>query len=169
MTDNTFPAGRPQFDQNRSMPDSMDTTIVPGTVVPDAATQGQTLTDAEREQVRQGVFGALAYVSQADPGFFSTFTESAAGARVLAGAPDSVKQLLAGGMVMPQAKSAEEFKASALPNLHQAVQIVAAKDPQAAQALKQVILEAVQAVASASKGVSATEQQAIAGIQQALV
>ena len=87
-----------------------------------AATTASVITDDEKTAIRQGVFGALAYVSQADPGFFATFVESAAGA----------------------------------------------KDPAAGAALRQVVLQAVEAVAAASKGVSANEQQAIAAIRAAL-
>lgn len=173
MTNNTFPADQPQFNQpqfnqppaGNSMPDAG---VQGGVPTQATGAQGTALSDAEKDTVRQGIFGALAYVSQADPGFFATFSESAAGAKVLGAAPAEVKDILSGGLVLPQAKSAEEFKASALPNLHQAIQIVQAKNPQAAASLKQVVLQAVQAVAQASKGVSDTEQQAIAGIQQAL-
>lgn len=151
---NTIPdPGQPQYNQ----PPTGQTPAASGA-----------LTAEESNTVRQGVFGALAYVSQADPGFFAAFAESAAGAKVLAAAPAEVKQLLGGGLTLPQAKSMEEFKATAMPNLHSAIQLVAAKNPQAAASLKQVVLQAVQAVAQASKGVSANEQQAVAAIQQAL-
>ncbi len=153
MTNNAFPQqDQPRFNQ------------------PPAAnsTQGAALTADDQNTIRQGVFGALAYVSQADPGFFASFVESAAGAKVLAAAPADVKQLLAGGLTLPQAKSMEEFKATAMPNLHAAIELVQAKNPQAAADLKAVVLQAVQAVAAASKGVSANEQAAIAAIQQAL-
>ena len=133
-----------------------------------AATTASVITDDEKTAIRQGVFGALAYVSQADPGFFATFVESAAGAKALSAAPAAVQQLLSGGLVLPEASSAEEFRAQAIPRLQAAVQLADAKDPAAGAALKQVVLQAVEAVAAASKGVSANEQQAIAAIRAAL-
>ena len=85
-----------------------------------AATTASVITDDEKTAIRQGVFGALAYVSQADPGFFATFVESAAGAKALSAAPAAVQQLLSGGLVLPEASSAEEFRAQAIPRLQAA-------------------------------------------------
>lgn len=59
-------------------------------------------TDAEKDQVRRAVLGALAYVSKADRGFFAMFSESAAGARALSAAPPEIRDLLAGGFTMPE-------------------------------------------------------------------
>lgn len=44
-------------------------------------------TDQERDTIRTGAFGAIALVSNADPGFFATFKESMAGSKALATAP----------------------------------------------------------------------------------
>ena len=110
----------------------------------------------------------MALVSRADPGFFAAFFESAAGAKALSAAPATVQQLLAGGLLLPEASSLEEFRAQAVPKLRAAVQIVDAKEPDAGAALRQVVLEAVEAVGAASKGVSGNEQQAIAAIRSAL-
>lgn len=125
-------------------------------------------TDQDKDTVRKGVFGALAYVSAADPGFFAAFSESAAGAHVLSRAPQEVQQLLAGGLVLPDAHDPRGFTASAVPNLQAALQLVRAKNPQAAQSLREVVLTACQEVANASKGVSPAEQEAVAQVQQAL-
>ena len=125
-------------------------------------------TEQEQEQVRRAVLGALTYVSKADPGFFATFSESAAGARALAEAPESIRSLLAGGLILPEAQSAEEFDASVVPDLQAAVQLVAAKDPADADALRNVVLTAVQQVAEASQGVQPEEQAAVEKIRGAL-
>lgn len=125
-------------------------------------------TEQEQEQVRRAVLNALAYVSKADPGFFAAFSESAAGARALAAAPEGIRGLLTGGFILPEAQSPEEFDASVVPDLQAAVQAVAAKDANDAQALKDVVLAAVQQVAEASKGVSPDEQRAIDAIRGAL-
>lgn len=125
-------------------------------------------TEQEQDQVRRAVMGALAYVSKADPGFFATFSESAAGARALAAAPEQIRNLLTGGLIMPEAQSPQEFDAGVVPDLQAAVQLVASKDPADADALKQVVLAAVQQVAEASKGVQPEEQAAVDQIRGAL-
>ncbi|MBB1500643.1 hypothetical protein H5397_04225 [Propioniciclava sp. MC1683] len=125
-------------------------------------------TEQEQEQVRRAVLNAIAYVSKADPGFFAAFSESAAGARALAAAPEGLLTLLTGGFILPEAQSPEEFDASVVPDLQAAVGVVAAKDPADAQALKDVVLAAAQQVAEASKGVSPEEQQAVEKIRAAL-
>ncbi len=125
-------------------------------------------TEQEQEQVRRAVLNAIAYVSKADPGFFAAFSESAAGARALAAAPEGLRTLLTGGFILPEAQSPEEFDASVVPDLQAAVSVVAAKDPADAQALKDVVLAAAQQVAEASKGVSPEEQQAVEKIRAAL-
>ncbi|HHU38785.1 MAG TPA: hypothetical protein GXZ45_05865 [Propionibacterium sp.] len=125
-------------------------------------------TEQEQEQVRRAVLNAMAYVSKADPGFFAAFSESAAGARALAAAPEGIRSLLTGGFILPEAQSAQEFDASVVPDLQAAIGAVEAKDPADAQALKDVILTAVQQVAEASKGVTPEEQQAVDAIRGAL-
>ena len=125
-------------------------------------------TEQEQEQIRRAVLNALAYVSKADPGFFAAFSESAAGARALAAAPENVRSLLTGGFILPEPQSPEEFDASVVPDLQAAISAVAAKDPNDAQALKDVVLTAVQQVAEASKGVQPEEQQAVDAIRAAL-
>lgn len=125
-------------------------------------------TEQEQEQVRRAVLNALASVSKADPGFFAAFSESAAGARALAAAPENVRSLLTGGFILPEPQSPEEFDASVVPDLQAAISAVAAKDPNDAQALKDVVLTAVQQVAEASKGVQPEEQQAVDAIRAAL-
>ena len=59
-------------------------------------------TEAEHETIRSAAFGAIALVSKADPGFFSTFKESMAGSRAFAAAPPAVQELLkTGGFPTP--------------------------------------------------------------------
>ena len=125
-------------------------------------------TDQEKELIRRAVLGAMAFVSKADPGFFATFKESAAGAQALAQAPQSVRELLAGGLVLPEVTSPDEFDAAGVPNLQAAVQFVAGKDPAEAEALKQVVLTACEQVAAASKGVTPQEQAAVDQVRGAL-
>lgn len=125
-------------------------------------------TDDETTSIRRAVLGALAYVSKADPGFFASFSESAAGAKALSEAPQELRELLMGGFVLPERETPEQFDATVVSDLQAAVGLVESKDPAMAASLKQVVSAAVEQVAGASKGVSAEEERAIAEIRGAL-
>ena len=125
-------------------------------------------TSDEKDIIRRGALGALSLVAQADPGFIALFKESAAGSRALAGAPDSIKDLLTGGLVTPpQATSQEGLKTAMLADLSKAAGVLG-RDPESLAAFRNVVHAAVQAVAEASKGASANEQSAIAEVLAAL-
>lgn len=125
-------------------------------------------TNEEHDTIRNGVMGAIALVSQAEPGFLATFKESMAASKALAAAPADFAQLMKGGMSMPpQASSKEEMVSKLLGNLTQAVQ-VASKDPATAEALKNYVTAACQQVAEASKGVGPEESAMIEQIQGVL-
>lgn len=122
----------------------------------------------ETEAIRGGVMGAVALVSQAEPGFLATFKESMAASKVLQNAPEDFRRLMTGGIVMPpQAGSKEEMTSKLLANLGTAVQ-TASKDPATLQALKDYVNAAVQGVAQAAKGVSAEESAVIDRVTQVL-
>lgn len=125
-------------------------------------------TQDDKKTIRSGVMGAVALVSQADPGFFDVFKESKAAAEALKNAPAGVQDLMKGGLVLPpQASSKEELKSKILGELSQAVS-VAGKNPSALEAVRSYVMAACQQVAEASKGVSGEEQAVIAEIQQVL-
>lgn len=125
-------------------------------------------TDEETTRIRRAVLGALAYVSKADPGFFASFSESAEGAKALSEAPQDLRELLMGGFVLPERETPEQFDATVVGDLQEAIALVEARDPAMAGSLKQVVSAAVEQVASASKGVSAEEQRAVDEIRGAL-
>ncbi|AKU15877.1 hypothetical protein [Luteipulveratus mongoliensis] len=123
--------------------------------------------EQEQDVIRRAAFGAIALVSKADPGFFATFKESAAGSKVLATAPDTIKGFFRGGLIAPPKGDATQVEQSVLSELSQAVQLLA-KNPADQAAYKNVITTAVQQVAQASKGVVSSEQAIIAKVTQAL-
>lgn len=132
--------------------------------IPDAA-----LTDDEHALVRRSAFGAIALVSQADPGFFAMFKESMAGSAALQQAPTEVRELLReGGFPRPPTGSREEIRSTVLSELGQAMQVLQAKAPQQAGGYRDVILAAADRVAAASDGVAAEEQDVIEEIRRAL-
>ncbi|MEO7269267.1 MAG: hypothetical protein ABIW49_08695 [Knoellia sp.] len=126
-------------------------------------------TDAERDTVRNAAFGAIALVSKADPGFFSSFKESLAGSRALASAPKEITELLrSGGLPKPPTGDAAAQEQAVLSGLKQAVGLLNAKADGSAEAFRGVILEAAQAVADASDGVSPEEQAVLGKVKAAL-
>lgn len=126
-------------------------------------------TDAERDTVRNAAFGAIALVSKADPGFFSSFKESLAGSKALASGPKEITEILrGGGLPTPPKGDPAEQEQAVMSGLTQAVGILDAKADGSAQAFKGVILEAAQAVADASDGVSPEEQAVLDKVRAAL-
>ncbi|MCH8612876.1 hypothetical protein [Arsenicicoccus dermatophilus] len=129
-----------------------------------------TLTDEQREQIRNGAFGAIALVSKADPGFLSMFRESMAGSQELAAAPADVRELLAGtgGLPKPPTGSPEEVEARVLADLQAAMTALSTAAPAQAQGYRQVVLAACAKVADAADGVAPAEQAVIDKIGAAL-
>lgn len=126
-------------------------------------------TDEERDTVRNAAFGAIALVSKADPGFFSSFKESLAGSKALASAPKEITELLrSGGLPSPPKGDAAAQEYAVLSGLTQAVSILEGKADGSAEAFKGVILEAVHKVAEASDGVNAEEQVVLDKVKAAL-
>lgn len=126
-------------------------------------------TDAERDTVRNAAFGAIALVSKADPGFFSSFKESLAGSRALAQGPKEITEILrAGGLPTPPKGDPAAQEQAVLAGLAQAVGVLDAKADGSAEAFKGLLLEATQAVADASDGVSAEEQAVLDKVRTAL-
>lgn len=125
-------------------------------------------TEQDKDVIRRAAFGAVALVSKADPGFFATFKESAAGSKVLASAPENIRNILKGGLVAPPTGSSmEEVEQKVLADLQTSVQQLSA-NPADAAGYRDVITAAVEAVAAASKGVAPAEQAVIDKIKAAL-
>lgn len=126
-------------------------------------------TDEERDTVRNAAFGAIALVSKADPGFFSSFKESLAGSKALASGPKEITEILrGGGFPTPPSGDAAAQEQAVVSGLTQAMGILGAKADGSAEAFKGVILEATRAVADASDGVSPEEQAVLDKVTAAL-
>jgi hypothetical protein len=127
------------------------------------------LTEDEQTLVRRSAFGAIALVSQADPGFFAMFKESMAGSQAFQQAPEGVKELLReGGFPTPPRGSKEEVRSTILAELGQAMDVLRAKAPAQADGYRDVILAAADQVAGAADGVAPEEQAVITEIRTAL-
>ena len=126
-------------------------------------------TDAERDTVRNAAFGAIALVSKADPGFFSSFMESLAGSKALAKGPKEITEILrGGGFPTPPKGDAAAQEQAVVTGLAHAVDVLETKADGSAEAFKGVLLEATQAVADASDGVSAEERDVLDKVRAAL-
>ena len=126
-------------------------------------------TDAERDTVRNAAFGAIALVSKADPGFLSSFKESLAGSKPLASGPKEITELLrSGGFPSPPKGDPAAQEQAVMSGLTEAKALLTAKGDGSAEAFTGVILEATQAVADASDGVSPEEQAVIEKVRTAL-
>lgn len=127
------------------------------------------LTDEEHTLVRRAAFGAIALVSQADPGFLATFKESMAGSRALQEAPEDVRELLTkGSFPTPRTGSPEEVRGAVLADLTAAMEVLGAKAPRQAEGFRTVVLAAADRVAAASEGVTAEEQAVVEDVRGAL-
>lgn len=120
-----------------------------------------TFTEQEQDTIRRGFLGAVALVSQADPGFLDTFKESFAVSKSMQAASPEVRELLKGGLVMPpKAGSAAEMQGAMFNDLTEAMTILD-RDPATRSAFSDSVLQACQDVAEAAKGVAPEEQEII--------
>lgn len=127
-----------------------------------------TLTAEQSDLVRGAVFGAMALVSKADPGFFAMFRESLAGARALAAAPPEIRELLGTGFVAPPSGAAQDREGAVVAQLQQARDMLAVTAPELLDGFRGVVLSACQATAQADDGVSDSERATIATIENVL-
>ena len=109
----------------------------------------------EQSTIRSGVLGTISLVSRADPGFIAAFRESFAGAKALRALPEELRQVVA-ELGMPEVVAGQE-----LARLSDALTIVDAKDAEAGQALRDVVLRACEQVAEASEGVADSEKAVV--------
>ncbi|GGK64487.1 hypothetical protein [Ornithinimicrobium pekingense] len=131
---------------------------------------GIPLTDDEHTLLRRAAFGAIALVSQADPGFLAAFKESMAGSQALQAAPEDVRSLLSEGgrFPTPPTGTPEQVEAAVLRDLARAVQVLAAKAPRQVAGFRQVVLAAADLVAGADRGVTPAEQGTVDRVREAL-
>lgn len=128
------------------------------------------LTEDEKQTLKAAAFGAVYLVSNADhPGIFNVLRESFAASAALAGATGLVKEVLTSGDLpkLPKAPPADEA-AVVLPALRRSLAILAAKAPQELANYRSTVVEAVDRVAGAARGVSEPESEMIAKVKEAL-
>lgn len=126
-------------------------------------------TDANRQTLKTGAFGAVYLVSNADPGFLEMFKESFAASGALADSSRQVRDVLTTGPlpILPR-HPPEAVEAAVLPALRESVEILRRKAPDELAAFRDVILDATARAAGAAGGFSEAEAAARDKIRDAL-
>jgi hypothetical protein len=124
-------------------------------------------TEQEKQTIRTGVFGAVALVSNAEPGMFDMFKEGVAGAKALKETSPELRDILKGGMPhFP--KSPAELESLVLADLAQSTRILQEKNPSEVNGFRDLVVSACDKAATASGGVQDSEAAEINKVKQAL-
>ncbi|WP_026189618.1 hypothetical protein [Salinispora mooreana] len=129
----------------------------------------QRLTAEERLTLKTGAFGAVALVSNVEPGVLALVRESFAASAALADSSGMVKAVLTSGPLprLPS-RSEREIESVVLPALTRAVAILREKSPQDVRTYREVVLAAADQAAGAHRGVTPQEAAMIERIRGAL-
>ena len=112
-------------------------------------------TDAERQQIRNAAFGAVALVSRAEPGMFDMIKESFAASNVLRKAPADLQQMiLGGGGGLPKIPKGDQGKveSTVLSDLTTSVKVINERDPSQLNSYRQTVMDACSSAANAAGG-----------------
>jgi hypothetical protein len=132
-------------------------------------------TDEEKKTIKDAAYGAVALVSNADPGLLDVVREGFAASKELAGTAGEVREALTGGGLpelirVPVARLEDlaELEVRVLPLLREAVAILEAKAPIEAEVYRATVLAACARTAAAVGGVKPPEGAAIDKVRAAL-
>jgi hypothetical protein len=131
-------------------------------------------TEQEWKALQGAVTGAGLWVASVDRGFLDTFKEASALAHHLRDAHEKSDSALvrdiAGGTDRPFGMTASptEMEQATTDALREALAALEAKSAQDVPVYKRLILDVAESVANAAKGVSASENEALARIKVAL-
>jgi hypothetical protein len=125
-------------------------------------------TEQEKQTLRTGVFGAVALVSNAEPGMLDMFKEGIAGAKALKETSPELRDVLKGGI--PQfPKSQVELESLVLDDLAQSTRILQEKNPAELDRFRDLVVSACdKAAAAGGGGVQGSEAAEINKVKQAL-
>lgn len=125
------------------------------------------LTDGETRILRDGAYGAIALVANAEPGLLDLVRESFAASKVLVSSSGVVRAALTTGDLPELPRSPEQLEARVLPALRRAVAVLKVKAPAEVDRYRSTVLEACDR-AAAEHGVVTAESQALSRIRSAL-
>jgi hypothetical protein len=125
-------------------------------------------TEQEKRTMRTGVFGAVALVSNAEPGMLDMFKEGIAGVKALNATSPELRDVLKGGI--PQfPKSPSELESAVLNDLAQSTRILQEKSPAELDGFRDLVVSACdKAAAAGGGGVQGSEAAEIGKVKQAL-
>jgi hypothetical protein len=127
--------------------------------------------DQERRTIRSGAYGAVALVSDANPGAFDVFKEAVTGARARLETSQELRELLRSGGVprIPQGSPAE-VESTVLNALRESTSILEAKNPAELDGFRNVVTTACDRAAHAAGAVPENEAdtEAVGKVKQAL-
>jgi hypothetical protein len=125
-------------------------------------------TEQEKQTIRTGVFGAVALVSNAQPGILDTLKEGVASAKALKETSPELRDVLKGGL--PQfPKSPAELESLVLADLAQATTILRERNPSEVNSFRDLVVSACEkAAAAGGGGVQDSEAAEISKVKQAL-
>jgi hypothetical protein len=125
-------------------------------------------TEQEKQTMRTGVFGAVALVSNAEPGMLDMLKEGIAGAKALKETSPELRDVLKGGI--PQfPKSPAQLESLVLDDLAQSTRILQEKNPAELDGFRDLVVSACdKAAAAGGGGVQGSEAAEINKVRQAL-
>lgn len=130
-------------------------------------TQPAAFTDEEKSLVKQALFGAIAMVSKAEPGFLDTLRESGAAAKAMAEAPPLMRELIGGGLTMPASPEEGSVEDHVLRQVGEAARVLD-RDPVEGSSFRTLVESVIARVANADGEVSPPEQEMITKIRAAM-
>jgi hypothetical protein len=131
-------------------------------------------TQEEWEALQKGVTGAGFLMAVSDRSFFDSFKEAGALARHLAdarksGSSELIRELAeTRGTGFGLTSSPAEIESETLEALRKAMQVLAAKAPEEADAYRSFVLEVAESVGNAAAGGEAAESSALEKVRSAL-
>jgi len=129
----------------------------------------QRLTADDRLTLKTGAFGAVALVSNVEPGVLALIRESFAASAAMADTSGVVKAALTSGPLPELPRESElEIESVVLPALARAVAILREKSPRDVRTYRDVVLAAADRAAGAHRGITPREAAMIERIRGAL-
>ena len=126
-------------------------------------------TQGEKNTIAIATYGSVALVSGEAGGLFAKIKEGVAGLKTVGKEADWLIKSIEGSDVGSDiATDSDVLEPKVMAALPEAARIVAAKDPEHAEAYKTVVVAAVQEAAEAAKGVNEAEADVIAKVKGAL-
>lgn len=128
----------------------------------------QPLTHDEQQTLKEGAYGAIFLVANADPGALDMVRESFAASKVLVRSYGVVREALTSGGLPELPRSKADLEPRVLSALRRSMAILKAKTPAEADTYRAWVIEACHQAAAAADGVKDNESVELSKISSAL-